>query len=199
MNGSFGNGFAGGGRRGAMMGHGPQGPTQPGQGMGQKTFPQNKDDVMKFILDLKRAMYSEQQQAEIVKILGQTQNIGQAIGQLAGSLVMTMIQRRAQQQGVKPHIKLAIMGSKMVIEELAEMAQMMGKEVSENDLKEAANVSGAIIEHAGGVKPNQPGPQTSLRAGSPGGMPQGPPQPQGMQGQGSQGMQGPQGPQRMVG
>jgi len=113
-----------------------------------QTFGTSPEEAQAFITDIDKAIFGEQQQAQIVSLLHEgAGNIGNTIGQLAGSVVVSIGQRRAQEQGVRPHIKLAINGAARAIKDLSELAQQAKiAQVSDADLQQAQNMAGEIIQ-----------------------------------------------------
>jgi len=138
-----------------------------GMMMEQKNkFPKNQDDVAAFILDIDKAIFSEQQQAHIVQAIKDGANsLPNTIGQLAGTLIQQLGARRAQEQGVQMAGQLAIMGAARAVRDLSGIAAGIGlPQLDEKGLQEAANIAGAIL------KPDQQpqgGPQGAPPQGAP--------------------------------
>jgi len=126
-------------------------------------FPQNQDDVAAFILDIDKALFSEQQQQHVVKALQEgAGSLPNTIGQIAGTLIQQLGARRAQEQGVQMAGKLAIMGAARAVKDLAGIAAGVGlPQLDEQELQQAANVAGTIIKPDGGQQqaPQQQAPQ----------------------------------------
>ncbi|MCK4871064.1 MAG: hypothetical protein KAS93_08145 [Gammaproteobacteria bacterium] len=177
---------------GQMQGGPQQGPVPgrgapPGPGQQGGVYPANQQDVANFITDIMRGLYTESQFDKIVQMLSQGDPV-EMVGRTAGMLIMSILQRR-KQSGGKPHQKLVIRGLHKAIMELADIAKMAGiAELSEEQLKESANIAGQVIENAmSGPQPGQaPGPGGPPQGGPPsgGGPPQAvpPPGPQQMSG-----------------
>jgi len=115
-------------------------------------FPKNEEDVAKFVLDIDKALFSEQQMPQVVQVLKEGANsLPNTIGQVAGALMIKLMDRRAVEQGVQMHGKLAIMGAARAIEDLSGIAAGIGlPPLDEQGKKQAANVAGAVIQQRGG-------------------------------------------------
>ena len=152
----------------------PQGPQgllggqQPQQDQQPRPFPANQTDVKKFRNDIINVLHSEQTGPQIVETIKQgAANIGATLGMIAGSVVMNLIHRRVTEQGIKPHIKLAIMGAKFALEELLNITQQLGIKVTEQDMMAALKVINDIVMQTSGQQPQGQQPQVQPQQPAP--------------------------------
>lgn len=142
-------------------------------------YPQNKQEAEKFSAGLIKSLHSDQTRDANMKIL--TDNrvpVAARLATLVSNIMTAMLARiNKQAGGRKPHIRMLVDAIKMLIIEASRMALIAGVEVTEDDKRKAAKLSGDMLE--AGNTPQQ-GPQQGGAPAQPAPMQPQVPQQQGL-------------------
>jgi hypothetical protein len=146
-----------------------------------EAYPKNQDEVNKFTSGLIKSLHSDQTRDKIMAALtDERAPVAARLATVVSMVLTAMLQRVQQQAGRKPHIQLLLKSIKMLIVEASRMAQIAGVRVTPDDQRNAAKMSGDMLESGMMQKGGQPqGGQMQPQQQAPQGPPQ-PVQPQGL-------------------
>jgi len=118
-------------------------------------YPNNKQEVDKFVVGLIRSIHDDSTRPNIMKQLKrQGVPLPLKLGTLASQIILAMLARVKSQAQRPPHMKLVLNSIKLVITELAKMLEITGEKVSRQDMQQAAKIAGDLID--GGMRGEQP-------------------------------------------
>ena len=127
--------------------------------MGQgQSYPASKEQAEKFFYGVVKELHATD--AYTSMLADTSAPLPVRLGSLAGRALVNMFNRVIEQTGLPVKQDFVIQAIKVVVTELAAMAEQMGEKPTENDVKQASKIAGdnlqATMDQTQGQAPQQP-------------------------------------------